>query len=192
MVKVHRITGMRSSELVIMRGDMIDRSESTWDYDLQSKHKTSYLGKERIIPLGKRVQEIITPYILKARGGYLFRPAESLEQFRQTREDRRKTPLSCGNRAGTNCRGIEELNECYSSGTYRKAIERAVKLAMKADANVQRWTPHMLRHAAGTEITELMGLEAASGQLGHSGLGVTQRYAHIGYKQARRVAEQMG
>jgi integrase len=56
--------------------------------------------------------------------------------------------------------------------TYQRAIERACK-----QAGVPVWSPHRLRHAAGTRIYLQAGLEDARVALGHADDSITRRYA---------------
>ena len=58
MVKLLLETGMRPGELVIIRVCDIDMSWSVWLYRPAS-HKTARHGRERIVPIGSRGQEII-------------------------------------------------------------------------------------------------------------------------------------
>ena len=67
--------------------------------------------------------------------------------------------------------GHERLFEYMVAG-YRRAITRACERC-----DVQRQTPHRLRHNAATVIRRRYGVEATQVMLGHSGIGVTQVYA---------------
>src|SRR5262249_11285024 len=54
-VQLQALTGMRSSELLVMRLAEIDRTSAVWTYRLD-KHKTAYKAKERVVALGPRAQ----------------------------------------------------------------------------------------------------------------------------------------
>jgi integrase len=71
--------------------------------------------------------------------------------------------------------------------SYRRAVQRA---AVKAD--VPSWFPNQLRHASGTEVREIMGLEHAQVHLGHSHADVTQIYAETSQAKAIEVARRLG
>jgi integrase len=71
--------------------------------------------------------------------------------------------------------------------SYRTAVQRA---AVKA--GVESWFPNQLRHSAGTEAREEMGLEAAQVHLGHARADVTQIYAETSLEKAKEVALRIG
>ena len=60
MIWLQRLTGMRSGELVIMRGCDLDTSGNVWSY-APATHKTEHHGHGKTIFLGPRAQEIIQP-----------------------------------------------------------------------------------------------------------------------------------
>lgn len=61
MIRLQRLTGMRSGELVRMRWAEIDTSEAVWVYK-PSKHKGASRGKKRSIYLGPKAQRILMKY----------------------------------------------------------------------------------------------------------------------------------
>lgn len=101
----------------------------------------------------------------------------------------RKTPLSCGNKPGTNCKTNpkRKAREHYSQDSYRRAIRRACE---KAD--IPYWHPHQLRHNAATQLRAEFGLEAAQLILGHRRADVTQVYAEINRAKALDIAAKVG
>jgi integrase len=127
----------------------------------------------------------------------------------------RKTPLSCGNRPGTNRRKKprKQPGERYSTCSYRRAIQSAcdkafphpglagVSRAMLSPQQLaelrkwqrdRRWSPNQLRHTAATEIRREFGLEAAQVILGHSQANVTQVYAERDLGKGQAVARAIG
>lgn len=77
--------------------------------------------------------------------------------------------------------------EAYTRAVAR-ACERAVaEGAIRAD---EAWTPHALRHSAGTRVRRACGLEAARAVLGHSMRGgVTDVYTfEAAEREALRIA----
>jgi len=187
MIKIQLLTGMRPGELVQMRPCDIDRSGPTiWVYKPEH-HKTAFHGHQRFIPMGPKAQAILAPYLLRIKTDYCFKPTVSNIQARQRRHKKRKTPLSCGNRPGTNNRGIQQFNECFDTNSYRKAITRACKAA-----KVERWYPHQLRHTAATDIRREFGLDAARAVLGHRSPAITEVYAELDLAKAEKVAKMMG
>jgi integrase len=75
MVQLQRITGMRPGEVTLMRPMDVDRTQDVWIYRPR-KHKTSYLGVTKEVPLGPRAQELIRPFWERPDEAYLFSPAE--------------------------------------------------------------------------------------------------------------------
>ncbi|RKY12527.1 MAG: hypothetical protein DRP52_04570, partial [Planctomycetota bacterium] len=65
MVELQLLTGMRPGEMVLIRPCDIDRSnEAVWHYTPE-KHKNAYRNIERIVSIGPRGQELLTPYLLR-------------------------------------------------------------------------------------------------------------------------------
>lgn len=62
MIKLQLITAMRPGEVVNMRGVDIDMTGTLWVYR-PVRHKNKHLGHDRAIYLGKKAQEIITPFL---------------------------------------------------------------------------------------------------------------------------------
>jgi integrase len=70
---------------------------------------------------------------------------------------------------------------------YRRAIHRA------SAAGVPRWSPHRLRHAAGTRIAKEAGIEAVRAALGRTDVTMSRRYAHgAEVEVAKGIASRLG
>lgn len=69
MVRIQLLTGMRPGELVAMRTSDIDRTGEIWIYRPRS-HKTLHRDRERIVYLGPRCQEILTPILVSGQNDY--------------------------------------------------------------------------------------------------------------------------
>jgi len=128
LVQLQRLTGARPEELLGLRACDIDTigSDGVW-VAKPRKHKTQGLGKDRAIHLGPRAQEIIAPFMERDAEAYLFSPKEADLEKRARRAAERKTPLSCGNRPGTN-RKLEPkktAGDRYDSRSYYRAIQYA-------------------------------------------------------------------
>ncbi len=204
MVRLQRLTGMRPGEVCIARPGDIDRTDEIWVYR-PSEHKTKHRGQERSVLIGPRGQEILKPYLLRAEDSYCFSPLES-EKIRRTEAAAiRKTPLSYGNRAGTNKKSKPKrrAGTKYSRQSYTRAVRRACALAFPAPIDLSdeelsqwhhdhHWTPNQLRHTAATEIRREFGLEAAQVALGHSGANITQVYAERDLAKGVEVARKIG
>lgn len=103
MVRLQRLTGARPSEVCDLRPCDIDRTGEVWLYRPAS-HKTEHHGKSRVICIGPQGQQLLRPYLLRGAEDYCFSPQESEQKRRDAQHAARKTPLSCGNRPGTNRR----------------------------------------------------------------------------------------
>jgi integrase len=188
MVRIQRLTGCRPGEIVIIRPIDIDRTGEVWLYTPES-HKTEHLGKSRTVYIGPKVQAILTPYLDRHETDYCFDPKESEALRLLDRRRERKTPLSYGNRPGTNRKRKPKVRpgSRYTTSSYRRAIYRACD-----KAGVEQWGPNRLRHTAATEIRREHGLEAAQVILGHSTANVTQVYAERDTSKAIEIAREVG
>jgi integrase len=70
---------------------------------------------------------------------------------------------------------------------YHNAIKHAAR-----KAGVPHWHPNQLRHAAGTAVRALYGIEGARNYLGHENLKTTEVYSERDQNQARKIAEDLG
>lgn len=115
------------------------------------------------------------------------------------------TPLTCGDRPGTNRRRkpARAAGACYTTQSYARAVARACVAMwpapkgttgeqLKAWDAAHRWTPNQLRHTAATAIRREFGLEAAQITLGHAGADVTQVYAERDLAKGVEVARRVG
>ncbi len=193
-----------------MRPCDIDRSGEVWEYRPES-HKTEHHGRDRIIPIGPRGQEILLRYLARDVSMYCFRPIDSVAKRYAGSRSTRRTPPSPSRRRKSNPK--REAGECYTTCSYRRAINRgcdkafphpklgykllskfteAEKQELREWQSEHHWSPNQLRHAAATEIRREFGLEAAGVILGHSKLGVTQVYAERDFAKGMEVAMAIG
>lgn len=201
MVELQLLTGMRPGELVIMRPCDIDRSGEIWHYCPHS-HKTQYLGKDRIISIGPKGQQLLRPYLLRDHQAYCFSPRESERQRLSKLHEERKTPLQYGNRPGTNRKEtpLTQPGDCFTSGTYGNSVRKAVKAARRQikfnngnpDKELPMWTPYQLRHTAATKARKIFNYETAGALLGHSNLSATAIYAERNQGLADEAARKFG
>lgn len=142
LIELQRATGARPSELFGMRliDLKMDEHSKVWIYTPES-HKTAYLGKSRQIYIGPRGQKVIQPFVEgRAVDQPLFSPAEADAARRERQRQQRKTPLSCGNKAGTNRREAPQRKptDRYDIASYRRAIVRACDQAFPPPAKLRR------------------------------------------------------
>jgi integrase len=205
MVKLQRLSGARPGELCALRPSDVDRSDSdVWIYRPRS-HKNQHHGQSRIIYFGPRAREIVAPYLLRPSDANCFSPAESERNRLEELHAKRKTPLSCGNKPGSNRRKRPKRKprDFYEVKSYRQAIARAVNKANRERIEEAKkrgeepellplWAPNQLRHTAATEIRKTFGLEGAGATMGHSKLDTTQIYAEKNMNLAREIAKKIG
>lgn len=189
MVRFQQLVGCRPGELCRITPGMVNRADEVWEIEL-AEHKTAYRDKSRTIYVGPQGQAVLSRYLLRGKDEPCFSPAESESQRRDAMHEARKTPLSCGNKPGSNRIAREpkkQPGKCYTAGTYARAVLSACKRA-----KVLPWAPNQLRHNRATIIRRNFGIEAASVMLGHSGLEVTQVYAEADRQKAIDVAKAIG
>lgn len=183
MVELQRLTGMRSGEVVIMRGIDIDRSGPVWLYR-PSQHKTQHHGHDRVVPLGPRAQAILGSFLDRPEPLPLFSPREA----EKARNAKRAMTARHRRRKPSRVKSSRRLpREAYDSSSYRRAIQRACE-----KAGVPRWHPHQLRHNAATALREQFGIEAARVILGHRSAAVTEIYAEVNRARAIEVMASFG
>ena len=184
MVRVQLLTGMRRAKYASC-GPATSTAAEMSGSSRPPQHKTTYEVTIELSPsvLGARVS---CCGILLDRRCILF----SAKGFREEtigREGQTITPISCGNRRGTNCNGTSKAGKVYPVRSYSRAVERAAERA-----GVEHWTPQRLRHTKATDIRKDFGLDAAQAVLGHRGAKVTEVYAELDLAKAKEVAQKIG
>lgn len=101
MVRLQRLTGMRPGEVCIVRPCDLDRSGDVWVYRPGS-HKVQHYDRERVIPIGPNAQDVLLRYLARDSKSYCFQPRDSERKRQAERHADRRTPMSCGNRPGSN------------------------------------------------------------------------------------------
>ena len=189
LVQLQLLTGARPGELLALKPCDIDRTGKIWT-SRPEHHKTAYHGHSRVIYFGPRAQEVLAPF-LEGRTPWtpLFSPQEAEEERRRALHAARLTPLSCGNRPGTNRvrKPKRTAGEHYTVDSYRRAIVRACE-----PAKVPAWHPHQLRHNAATFLRKEFGLDGARVILGHRSPAITDLYAELDREKALDIMAQYG
>jgi integrase len=222
MVQLQLLTAARAGEIIQMRPCEIDRDKDVWVYKPEH-HKTAHHGFSKKIWIGPRAQRVLAPFLLRDAKAYCFPPAEAEAERRRRRSEARVTPLSCGNTPGSNVKDdpARSVGERYTTGSYRRAIQRACdqafpppeplarlegeseakwkkrltpeqKAELQAWRKAHRWHPHQLRHNAATELRREFGLEAARIILGHNSTAVTEIYAEKDEQEAVAAIMRVG
>lgn len=182
----------------------VDRSGEVWLYRPES-HKTEHHGRERIVYIGPKAQNILRPYLLRDAEAFCFCPKDSTRKQLEKRHEDRITPEKYGNLPGTNRKAVPKLKpgDCYAKDAYPRAVARGIqkanehrkKEAEKAGAEpvlLESWTPARLRHTAATKVRKAFGLEAAQVTLGHATADITQVCAERDSDLATEVAKKIG
>ncbi len=129
IVRVQLLTGARPGEIVGLRGRDIDRDAGTGLLVARlNKHKTAHLGRERLVYFGPEAEAVLEPFLSGREPSQpLFSPAEAEAERRARQHAERKTPLSCGNRPGTNRVEAPDRkpSDTYTVSSYRRAIQYA-------------------------------------------------------------------
>jgi integrase len=188
MIELQLLTAARPGEIAIMRPKDLDMSGAIWVYT-PADHKTVHFGHERKVYLGPRAQDVVRPFLTRRVDAYCFSPSDVEADRRARMHEARVTPMSCGNRPGTNrkARPGWKPGEFYAVDAYRRAIARACDRA-----GVPHWHPHRLRHNAGTYLRKEFGLETARIVLGHRSAAVTTIYAEADEQKAVEAMSKVG
>jgi integrase len=183
MIDLQRLTGMRPGEVVIMKGGDIDRSGTTWIYTPES-HKTEHRGKSRIIFLGPKAREIVTPFLRDDPSEYLFSPKNRMEEKRSVAKAKAK-PRKRKSKRKANPRRAPGAR--YTRESYYNVINSA---CIKAGS--KHFHPNQLRHSAATALRREFGIEVARAVLGHSSSSQTEIYAERDGRIASGAMERIG
>ena len=178
-------TGARAGEILQLRMADIERGDPNWIFRPQ-EHKGRWRGKDRVVVLGPRAVEIIRPLLKADPRAFLISPRDAMAERWADRHAARqsKVPPSQLARAERNARKEPSIGDRYDVAAYRRAIARAC-----AVAGVEHWSPHQLRHSAGTRLVVQAGVEATRAALGHCDDRMTRRYARAA--EAQLAAEAM-
>ena len=208
MVRLQLLTGMRPSEVSMMRSVCIDRKEDVWLYE-PDNHKNRWRGHRRVIPLGPRSQEITKPFLDRPESQFLFSPAEAEEWRNEQRvlHRNRRTPvypcelITREKRRKEACsrKSKRPKGNCYCADSYRRAIAYAIKKSNRKRSKddpkaivVPSWTPYQLRHTFATRMRKMHGVEAAQLGLGHACTRIVDIYAEKNLSLLVELAKQNG
>lgn len=142
MVTLQRLTGMRSTEICIMRGVDIDTTGEIWVYR-PTRHKNKWRGHKRAVPLGPQAMAIVRRYLPRPSNGqpinsYLFSPAESERLRHEEMRSERKSVGKDGKPWPSHLRRLEakrkgiELSDHYDRASYHRAVDYAIHKGNKA------------------------------------------------------------
>jgi|CXWL01.1.fsa_nt_gi integrase len=200
MVEVQLLTGMRPGEVCMLRPVDIDMADDVWLYR-PPLHKTSWRGKDRMIFMGPKSQEVIRPFLMgRSIDAYCFSPRQS-EVERKAAATVHRRP----NQLPTPRKTERRINDRFDSNAYFNSVQNACAKAFPVPPDMLNdeeaaehwkranwWTPNQLRHKAGTDVRSQFGLDAAQLWLGHSDADVTQVYAEVEARKGMEIARRIG
>ena len=147
LIDLQLLTGARGGELVVMRSVDVDTTGKVWLYR-PTDHKTSHHGHERTIYIGPRGRHIVQRFMARRSvDAYLFSPVEAERDWHARATTHRHQPVETP-------RTDRTVGDRHTSASYRRAVERGCVVA-----GVPQWTPHRLRHSAGTNVRREYGTE---------------------------------
>lgn len=187
MVQFQLLTGCRPGEVCMLRMCDLKMAGEVWEY-IPESHKTEHHGKQRIVFIGPRCQDVLRPFLRTETHKPIFSPRESKEWGLAQRRKNRKTPLTPSQKARRRKRNPQRRpTEQWTVSSYGHAIKAAC-----TKAGVPEWAPNQLRHTAATIIRSVSGIENAQVILGHASLSTTEIYAQEDFKKAREVMRKLG
>jgi integrase len=169
LVEFQRLTGCRPGEACQVRRSEIDMSEPTWRYR-PTQHKTGWRGKQRVIPIGPRAQELLKQFFTPNLDDYLFSPRRAVEELNAARSASRRTPRYPSHLARNEVKRVatpkRPPEESYTTQSYGRAIARAcdkafpppTPLAKREDETLAEWD---------ARLTEEQRKELAAWQSAH-------------------------
>jgi integrase len=191
MVRLQRLTGMRSGEVCVLRSCDVDTSGPVWVYR-PAGHKTAYRGHERAVRLGPKAQAVLNPFLRSdSPQRYVFSPRRAL---RERTEMARGRQVESGSVSPVPASRLDVSSDRYRPRSYNRALHYAMKRATRAGrlAEENFWHPHQLRHRHATEVRQARGLEAARVLLGHRSISQTLEYAEADAALAASLAADLG
>ncbi|MCY2989942.1 MAG: site-specific integrase [Planctomycetota bacterium] len=186
MVRLQRLSGCRPIEVCLVRPCDVDVTGDVWLYRPES-HKTQHHGKERVIAIGPKGQDVLRRYLLRDKEAYCFSPADSERQRKAKLRTNRKTKVQPSQMDRSQGKPRKKPGNRYTTRSYGHAVRAGCE-----KAGVEHWSPNRLRHSAGTAIRKLFGFEAAQVTLGHSKPDTTERYAEKNLSLAIDVMRKTG
>ncbi len=141
MVRLQLLTGARPGEIVGLRGaDLTRDAESGLLVARLCEHKSAHRGLDRMVYFGPGAEAVLEPFCLgREPNAPLFSPTEAEAERRKRMHETRRTPVSCGNRPGTNLRAepARSPGNAYSVDSYRRAIQYACDRAFPPPERLQ-------------------------------------------------------
>ena len=182
MIEVQFYTGMRPGELTALRIVDIDfSSRDCWIFT-PGKHKNKWRGGRKALKnicIGPRAQSFLIPYLQCEPEQYIFRPEISRAERFAVRKTKKPPKMP------------KMIRDRYSTDSYWKALEYGFRKAEDKGKQLERWSPHRLRHSRATLTRQVYGLEGAEAQLGNDSEAAAI-YAQKSLPLAKKIAAETG
>ena len=121
MLGLQRLTGMRSGEVVRMRACDLDTTGPVWVYR-PPRHKTSYLGRKRVIALGGQCQDFIRQFLKLDPAALLFSPRQAQAEREEIRRAARKSRVQPSQVSRRKAKPRRQPGEAYNTRSYYAAL----------------------------------------------------------------------
>ncbi len=142
VVDLQLLTGARPGELLGLRPIDIEIDEEAGIWTCRPEaHKNAHREQERVIYFGPRAQAVLRPFLTgRPTNAFMFNPAEADAVRREALHAQRATPLSCGNRPGTNRSEAPRRRpgDRYTTTAYHRTIQRACDRAFPPTGKLGR------------------------------------------------------
>ena len=202
MAELQLLTGMRPGEATAMRTGDLDMSGRIWVYKPGS-HKTEHHGRNRVVFIGPKAQQVMSPFLKHDLDAFIFSPADAVCELRQRLRTKRRTRVQPSQFCRAKPNPKVEAGPRYTRRSYAQAIKRACDKAFPPPKGLNkdeirewrkqhRWSPNQLRHNAATFLRKEFGIEAARVVLGHASSAVTGVYAELDLNRAADIMAQVG
>jgi integrase len=158
MVQIQLLTGCRAGEVVSMRACDVTFGE-TPEFR-PSRHKNTWRGRSRRVPLGHRAIAIIQEFLTVDMTAYLFTPAASVMEVRERRRTARKSkPTPSEQKRRSQRKPTEVLAPRYDRRSYRQCVVRACDRAFPHPVEAELLAaiaaaPKGQRHKARAELVQ--------------------------------------
>jgi integrase len=198
LLRVQFLTGARPGEIRALTPGHVNTKSDPWEAKLY-KHKTAHHGRPRVLFFGPKAQAVLAPYLLRGADEFCFSPKDSEKRRLEALHDARTTPLSCGNKPGSNRRTNPKRKPGgqYTKDSVNRAIMRAVERlnAARGDRGqdpIPCWSANQLRHLRATMLRAEFDLETSRTVLGHSKSTTSEVYAEKDFATARAAVARLG
>jgi len=199
MLRLQAAIGCRPGEICAMRWADIDKTPvfvgeiTCWTYNVADA-KASHHGRATSYALVPKAQKILEDFPPRSPGACIFSPSETMLELGESRRSARLTPPTKQMRDRDSA-SSRDYAGCYTTATYRQAIERGIQKAnqraaarSRPEEHVAPFTPHEVRHGAVTRAAALFGAFAASSFANHASVQTTEGYIHAPPTERYRVA----